>query len=86
MAERVSVRGGFDVVIGNPPYGAKLSEVEKKRLLHKYASCERNQEIYAAFFELSINLIKEYGLLGFITPVSWQTGDNYFFLRNNQPL
>jgi hypothetical protein len=78
----VFAKGGFDVVIGNPPYGAKLSEVEKKRLLHKYASCERNQEIYAAFFELSINLIKEYGLLGFITPVSWQTGDNYFFLRN----
>ena len=69
---------GFDVIIGNPPYGIKLSNIVKK-ILDKFY---RNSiDIYILFFERSVTLIKKNGFFSFITPTFWLTGDNYFITR-----
>lgn len=61
--------GGFDVVIGNPPYirNRELDLKEKKLFETRYQSATGQYDIYQLFFEKSIELLKEGGLLGFIT-------------------
>lgn len=73
--------GGFDVVIGNPPYGGQLSDSSKLFLLSTYKSFESNQDIYSVFYEKALFVSSRYGKIGLITPVSWQTGERYFQLR-----
>jgi type I restriction-modification system DNA methylase subunit/REP element-mobilizing transposase RayT len=80
-AFRIEYKGGFDVVIGNPPYGAKLDNSAKSFLLHNYKSFASNQDIFSAFYEQSIFVLSIKGKIGLITPVSWQTGEKYFQLR-----
>lgn len=67
--------GGFDVVIGNPPYGFHQihSELIKPYLKRKYYSSGGSFEHYFLFYEASLKLIKEKGVHGFIVPVTWLT-------------
>ena len=68
--------GGFNIVFGNPPYGK-----EQLALLRKTEFNQHN-DIYSAFLEEAKRLLKSEGFMGFITPVSWQTGEKYKFVRN----
>lgn len=78
---QVFEKDGFDVVIGNPPYGAKINIIEKE-YLSKYFTCFKgNFDVYSAFIQLAFHLNKENGFWSFINPVSWQSGDNYFAVR-----
>jgi Eco57I restriction-modification methylase/TaqI-like C-terminal specificity domain len=77
----VFAKGGFDVVIGNPPYGATLNKEEKFFLKDNYKITEYNYDTYKFFFELSINILKKKGLLGFITPNTFLVVENGVLLR-----
>ena len=65
--------GGFDAVVGNPPY-IRIQNLEddyKKYLQSNWASAKSgNIDIYYPFIELGLNLLNENGKLGFITPNS----------------
>ncbi len=67
-------QGGFDVVIGNPPY-VMLQNLETREVfdyaLRKFQSAKYKIDTYQIFTEQSIKLLKEQGLLGFITPNSF---------------
>jgi len=73
--------GGFDVVIGNPPYGAKLEDQTKSHLTSKYSCFKGNYDIYSSFMELAFILCKINSYWGFINPVSWQSGEHYLGVR-----
>jgi len=80
---------GFDIVIGNPPYGAKLSQEDKEVLKKKYISAQTIKEIqkgsldtYTLFIELGYNLLKRQGYLGFIVPLSVTSSDALSGLHN----
>ena len=60
--------GGFDIVIGNPPYGAKLSNDEKKYITKAYVTSEGRFDTYHTFLELGMRILKDKGFLGYITP------------------
>ena len=64
----VFANGGFDIVVGNPPYGAKLDEAQKSYLLRNYNTTEYNFDTYKTFYELGMNITKIDGYLGYITP------------------
>jgi type I restriction-modification system DNA methylase subunit len=64
-------KGGFDVVIGNPPYGAYLDQISKDYFQNKFKTFQGNFEIYFFFIELIESLLKKEGKLGFITPDTW---------------
>jgi adenine-specific DNA-methyltransferase len=59
---------GFDIVIGNPPYGALFSEHELNYSKTHYQTAVWRGESYLMFIEKGIKLLKEDGLLGFIIP------------------
>ena len=66
--------GGFDVVIGNPPY-----VVTKKGAFSNY---KWEGDLYTMFFELSVKkLIKAKGVLSFITPRFFLFNQNNFEMR-----
>ncbi len=74
---QVFEKGGFDVVIGNPPYGAELDDEVKEYLKSKYETFEYQVNSYVIFFERGIRLLKQNGLLGYITPATYST--QYYF-------
>jgi type I restriction-modification system DNA methylase subunit len=63
--------GGFDAIIGNPPYGALLSESETKYLRDQYQSAEYQIDTYPIFAERAHGLIKNGAFLGVIIPSAW---------------
>ena len=67
---QVFAKGGFDVVIGNPPYVRQelLPILEKEWLIKNYQVGNGTADLYTYFYEKSLILLKEKGLLGFITP------------------
>lgn len=71
--KEVFENGGFDVVIGNPPYGAKLFKKEKDYFYNKYETVEYQLDTYTLFMEEAHKLLKENGKLSYIIPSTWLT-------------
>jgi len=66
-------KGGFDIVIGNPPY-IQLQKMGKDAdALQKanYETFSRTGDIYCLFYEQGIKLLKENGVLAYITSNTW---------------
>ncbi|MDI9490691.1 MAG: TaqI-like C-terminal specificity domain-containing protein, partial [Bacillota bacterium] len=62
---------GFDIVLGNPPYGAAFSKEENDYFLKKYTLQDYQLDSYLLFIEKSLLLLKTDSLLGFIIPNTW---------------
>ncbi len=77
----VFARGGFDIIIGNPPYGAKISNSEKSFYNNFYKTRFPNYDSYGLFFEKSYQILKASGYLGFITPNTYLVIENGVELR-----
>lgn len=63
--------GRFDCVVGNPPYVRiqHLGEARRKRLQQDWALAQNGStDLYIAFFEIGMRLLKHNGRLGYITP------------------
>ncbi len=71
--KEIMSNGGFDVVIGNPPYVQlqKMKEGSKKLQKIGYRTFERTGDLYALFYEKGLDLLKVNGLLTFITGSAW---------------
>ncbi len=77
------IGGRFDVVISNPPY-IPLEEMEDDEAATTWLTTMAFSESTippVIFVEKALDLIKEGGFIGFIMPLTWQTGDNYFTFR-----
>jgi type I restriction-modification system DNA methylase subunit len=75
--------GGFDCVIGNPPYGALLTEAETNYLRSKYDTATSELDTYGLFIEKSINLCRPYGRVSMIVPTGWYSGVRFGSLRRH---
>lgn len=69
-------KGGFDVVIGNPPYVVLNPET-----LNDYKFVKGNYNTYVAFIEKVIELAKPNGKISLIVPTTWLSGNNFEALR-----
>ena len=67
----IMAQGGFDVIIGNPPYGAELNEKSKNYIYDNYNSVEYQIDTYVVFIEKALDLLKIGGKLSFIVPSTW---------------
>ncbi len=86
--------GGFDIVIGNPPYIAfqRMEEKDRNPFANLYfETFEKTGDIYSLFYEKGINWLKSNGVLCLITSNKWISA-NYgvslreFLLKNANPL
>ncbi len=64
--------GGFDVVVGNPPYVRQelLSSI-KPYLQSQYAAYHGMADLYVYFYELGLRMLKPGGLLSYIVTNKW---------------
>jgi len=62
--------GGFDAVIGNPPYidVKELPDLIKAELSRVYSSATRRFDLYVPFVEKGLSLLSNGGLMSFIIP------------------
>ena len=89
---QVFSNGGFDVVIGNPPYVRKQGLMEHYPEMCDYydntfVSATGNYDIYALFMEKSFSLINIKGVVSFILPhkfliTDFGSGIRQFFIDN----
>jgi adenine-specific DNA-methyltransferase len=69
----------FDLVIGNPPYGkVKLTGDIKDKFQQ---SLYGHPNLYGLFTHLAINMVKPGGIIGFLTPTSFLSGEYFKKLR-----
>ncbi|MTJ10224.1 Eco57I restriction-modification methylase domain-containing protein [Anabaena sp. UHCC 0204] len=69
---QVFAEGGFDVVIGNPPYIRQELLSPFKPYLHKsYQTYDGVADIYIYFYEKGLNLLKPEGILSYIVTNKW---------------
>ncbi len=72
---------GFDIIIGNPPYGAKLSNLEKDLYKEKFSDVHmRSPETFCYFTSLAFKLCAKSGaaIVSYIVP------NNIFFQNENE--
>ena len=74
-------QGGFDVVIGNPPYGSSFEDFEKNYLTIAFSLFREVTDIYLAFIEKAFSICKDKGLVSYIIPSSWTGGPRYLRMR-----
>lgn len=65
------VKDGFDIVIGNPPYGAKFSLKEKEYFKLTYKHQNYQPESYLFFLEKGVSLTLPKGIIAYIIPNTW---------------
>ena len=82
-AFRTEYTGGFDVVIGNPPY---IKEYTNKRAfegLHSNPCYQGKMDLWYFFGSLALEIIKkDTGLIGYIAPNNWITNSGASVFRN----
>ena len=77
-------KGGFDVIIGNPPYVNMvniLNEKERKFYQEHYKTVKNKSDLYSIFTEKAHLLLKKNGLFGFIFSNSWMGTDSFTAFR-----
>lgn len=80
----------FDLILGNPPYGT-IGEApkypiqalkEKRALYRKRLSTWRGRyNLYGAFLEKGVRLLRPGGILVYVVPASWLVLDEFALLR-----
>jgi hypothetical protein len=82
---------GFDIVLGNPPYiqlqnsGGELANIYSN---FSFKTFERTGDIYSLFYEKGLEVLKDNGLLAYITSNKWLRAGygkstREFFLKYN---
>jgi hypothetical protein len=74
---------GFDIVIGNPPYGAKYDSQTKRCYKNAYVTAKSirglqkgSLDTYTLFIELGYNLLRRDGSFAYIVPISLTSSDS----------
>lgn len=77
--------GGFDIVIGNPPYIniANLKDEVVRKLYQKHYKTVKNKcDLYSIFTEKSYDLMRNNGICSFIFSNSWMGTDSFSLFRH----
>jgi adenine-specific DNA-methyltransferase len=83
--KEVFEQGGFDVIIGNPPYvfarGRHFDEKTKQYYYGSFPLASYQLNTYLLFIDRAFRLLKKDSYFGFIIPNTWLTIDTFSPLR-----
>ena len=74
--------GGFDCVIGNPPYVKEYTDTGCFKGLHNHPCYQGKMDLWYFFGYQAIRFAKENGLVGFIAPNNWITNAGASLFRD----
>ena len=75
--------GGFDAVIGNPPYLSSAGQESISYFNERYHLSEYQTDFYTYFIEKALSLVKQSGKFSFVVSDSWMKAENFSKLRNH---
>ena len=79
----IFTNGGFDVVIGNPPYVKEATNKNAFNGLHSHPCYQGKMDLWYFFGWLGLEIAKpEKGLISYIAPNNWTTNDGASNFRN----
>ena len=75
----------FTHVVGNPPYVRvqHLEQTRRGKIAGQWRLLRGATDLFIIFYELALDLLKEGGLVGYITPSSWLRSDSGSLLRKH---
>lgn len=79
----VMKRGGFDAIVGNPPYLYSAGQNYPEYFACKFELSEYQTDFYVYFVERSLSLARPKAKVSFIVSDSWLKSENISKLRNN---
>lgn len=71
FSDQVVLNKKFDIVIGNPPWGSKLTNQQKSYFRKHYISAKSGINTFTLFIERSLEMLKEKGRLAFLIPEAY---------------
>lgn len=76
-------KGGFNIIIGNPPYIPieLMPDFQKSYFQNHYPELTRKYDTSIVFILAMLQKLAPKGLLGFISSITWQTGENFSKVR-----
>ena len=68
-SDSIKKNGGFDIILGNPPYVCSRNMDEStKSLMNNWSTCRTGHpDLYIPFFQIGYELLSKNGILGYIT-------------------
>ncbi len=75
-------QGGFDVIVGNPPYIKEFVNKSAFDGLHESPYYQGKMDLWTLFACVSIDLLKEGGTMSFIAPNNWVSNAGASILRD----
>ncbi|HLI12351.1 MAG TPA: Eco57I restriction-modification methylase domain-containing protein [Alphaproteobacteria bacterium] len=72
--------GGFDLVIGNPPYGRTTLSPELRKKYRR--SLYGHANLYGVFTDLALRFTRRGGVIAYVTPTSFLAGEYFKALRS----
>ena len=75
--------GGFDAVIGNPPYVRphRIEPQAKEYFWRHYSTFVKKSDLYCCFIERAVSILKREGMFGYIVSNGWLRLDSFEKLR-----
>ena len=70
---------GFDLVVGNPPYGRVTLTPERRKIFER--SLFGHANLYGVFTDLALRFARPGGIIGYVTPTSFLAGEYFKALR-----
>ncbi len=78
----IFAQGGFDVIIGNPPYIKEFVNKSAFDDLHGSPYYQGKMDIWTMFACISVDLMKDGGVMSFIAPNNWVTNAGASIMRD----
>jgi adenine-specific DNA-methyltransferase len=84
LIPKIRQNGGFDIIVGNPPYvGASKIDIDTKLLLKNWSVSDSGKsDLYIPFFEIGLENLHHEGILGYITVNTFYKSLNGRSVRN----
>ena len=77
--EQIPAREGFDLVVGNPPYGRVVLSPEMRERFRR--SLFGHANLYGVFTDLALRFTRPGGVIAYVTPTSFLSGEYFKALR-----
>ncbi len=74
---------GFDCILGNPPWSAKINDEQKRLVAKRYELSSKNLNIFAPFILHSMKLINSIGVICLLIPKVFIKNSSYQTIRED---
>ncbi len=78
-----STSKGFDIILGNPPWGGKLTKKQREKYYNQFTvkSPKRNLNTFSLFVYKATELLTPDGVLSYLLPKNVSRSNQYIYLR-----